>query len=214
MTEVFEWVRHGNIEALNDGLEANPSVALSKTEHGVSLLMFAAYCRNQKAIEVVRPFVNYISLFEAAALGEVKTVMQGLDNQTAHIDNFSTDGFTVLGLASFFGHAELVSALLEEGANPNIASDNDFKVCPLHSACAALSYDIAQMLLLHGAEVNAKQAHDVTSLHSAAHNGHLQLVKLLIEHGAVLNAVTDQGETPLSMAKDKNFTDIIDYLES
>jgi ankyrin repeat protein len=115
------------------------------------------------------------------------------------------DGFTALGLASFFGHLSLVSLLLEQGADPNIASNNAFKVAPIHSACAISRIDITELLIRHGADVNAKQQQGVTPLLSAAHHGQTTLAKLLIDHGADVNAETGKGQTPLAMATEKNF---------
>jgi ankyrin repeat protein len=128
-----------------------------------------------------------------------------LDKNPEFLNAFSSDGFTALGLASFFGHLSLVKVLLDKGANPNIASNNQYKVAPIHSACAISNFEIAELLIRHRADVNAKQMQGVTPLHSAAHNGQTKLSELLIDNGAEINAKMDNGHTPLFMANEKNF---------
>jgi ankyrin repeat protein len=49
-------------------------------------------------------------------------------------------------------------------------------------------------------------------LHSAAHNGQTKLVRLLIDHGADINAKTDNGQTPLLLAIEKNCDETAEIL--
>jgi ankyrin repeat protein len=205
MKELLELIKSGKNTLLEQALSADPSLAEGKTDQGISLLQFAVYCRNSIAIGILRSYEPKLDLFEAASIGEVGIVRQYLEIHPEALNSFSADGFTPLGLASFFGHLPIVSLLLDLGADPNIASNNTFNVAPIHSACAISNVEIAEFLIRHGADVNAKQQQGVTSLHSAAHNGQTRLAKLLIDHGAGVNAKTDYGQTPLFMASEKNF---------
>lgn len=208
MEEIIELVKTGKNELLEQQLNENPSLAFIKTEQGISLLQFAAYCRNNLAVDIIKKHNQKPDFFEAASINDTETVSQLLDKNPEIINSFSSDGFTALGLASFFGHLSLVKLLLEKGANPNIASNNSFKVAPLHSACAISAFDIAKLLIDHGADVNAKQMQGVTPLHSAAHNGQTRLAKFLIDNGAEINAKMENGQTPLFMAKEKDFMEM------
>lgn len=71
---------------------------------------------------------------------------------------------------------------------------------PLHEACNHSHYNVAQILIKGGADVNAKAFEDTTPLHDAAIVGNLKLVKLLIEKGADLIAKNRKGRTPCDMA--------------
>jgi uncharacterized protein len=205
MDEITELIKTASNNELEKRIEENPSLANGKTEQGISFLQFAAYCRNQFAIDLLKKYKNTLDIFEAASIGDINTMILLLDRNLRLLNSFSADGFTILGLASFFGHGSLVKLLLDKGADPNIAANNQLKVSPLHSACAISDYHIAGMLIDHGADVNARQMQNVTPLHSAAHNGQTQLAGLLIEHGADVNAKTDSGQTPLFMANEKHF---------
>lgn len=205
MKEIIELIKKGQNDLLKQKFEENPSLFNSKTEQGISLLQFAAYCKNNFAVDILKRHKQKLDIFEAACIGDNETVSKLLKKNPQIINSFSPDGFTTLGLSSFFGHFSLVKLLLEKGADPNIASNNQFKVTPIHSACAISHFEIAELLIKHGADVNAKQMQGVTPLHSAAHNGQTELSKLLIKNGADVSAKMDNGQTPLFMANENNF---------
>jgi len=47
---------------------------------------------------------------------------------------------------------------------------------------------LAQVLIEHGADVNAQDDNKSTPLHLASSGGHVELAQVLIEHGANVNA--------------------------
>ena len=77
---------------------------------------------------------------------------------------------------------------MERGAEVNSASRNDFEVMPLHSAAATgdseVRYELAKLLLEHGADPNARQQDEFTPLMAADQHEDERLRALLIEHGA------------------------------
>ena len=212
MEEIIDLIRTGKNDLLAQKLNDNPLLADNKTEQGISLLQFAAYCRNNFAVDLLKRYKQNPDIFEAASIGDTETIKQLLEKTPGLLNSFSPDGFTPLGLAAYFGHLSPVKLLLDKGANPNIASNNQFKVTPIHSACAISNFDIAALLIRHGADVNAKQMQGVTALHSAAHNGQTKLSKLLIDNGADINAKMDNGQTPLVMANEKNFQETAELI--
>ena len=214
MKEIIELIKTGDNEKLSQIINDNPSLADNKTDQGISLLQFASYCRNKAAIDILREHRNRLDVFEAASIGDLGTVNALTDKIPEVAGTFSSDGFTPLGLAVFFGHLSIVKLLLEKGADPNIASRNDFKVAPIHSACAISHYEITRLLIEKGADVNARQMHGATPLHSAAHNGQTELARLLIDNGADVNAKMDNGQTPLFMALEKNFQETAVLIKS
>lgn len=62
------------------------------------------------------------------------------------------------------------------------------------------SKESTELLLQHGANVNAKGEHGFTALHYAASTRNPDLIELLIAHGADVSARTDKGDTPLHKA--------------
>jgi ankyrin repeat protein len=129
-----------------------------------------------------------LDIFEAAAVGNTERVRELLREDPGAANAWAEDGFQPLGLASFFGHLETARALIEGGAEVNSASRNDFKVMPLHSACAAddpqTRYELAKLLLENGADPNAVQKDSFTPLAEAEQIHDDRLRDLLVQHGA------------------------------
>jgi ankyrin repeat protein len=72
---------------------------------------------------------------------------------------------------------------------------------PLHSAVAGQHLAISQLLIEHGADVNAVQADDFTPLQEAAQNGQIAMIDLLLDHGADCHAANQQGQTAYDIAQ-------------
>jgi ankyrin repeat protein len=206
-------IREGHVDILSKALQENPALAEGYAKEGVSLLLFAAYCRNQPAVNLLKTYRTSLTIYEAVCTGEIAIAKALLDERPEELNIPSPDGFSLLGYACFFNQPAIARYLIvEKGANVNQPSANAFKVTPLHSACAIASYPLTQLLLDNGADVNARQQGGVTPLHSAAHHGATELVRLLIENGADINAKTDAGETALSFAESSSFSNTAAYL--
>ena len=153
-----------------------------------SEVLQALYTGDQAKADELLKANPQLDIFEAAAVGKTDRVGELLGGDPSLANAWAKDGFQPLGLASFFGHVDTARALVEAGAEVNSASRNDFKVMPLHSACAASDaqtrYELAQLLLEHGADPNARQQDEFTPLMEARQNKDERLEQLLVEHGA------------------------------
>ncbi len=63
-----------------------------------------------------------------------------------------------------------------------------------------------QLLLDHGADVNAQKKGRLTALHLAAFNEHVQVVEVLLKRGADPHGLTDYGRTPFQLAPSSRST--------
>jgi ankyrin repeat protein len=131
-----------------------------------------------------------------------------LDAEPALAQAYADDGFQPLGLAAFFGHADVVNLLLERGAPVNAASRNAQRVMPLHSAVAGQHLAVAQALVAAGADVNATQTDDFTPLQGAAQNGQMEMVRLLLQAGADPGMRQRDGQSALDIAREYHHTDV------
>ena len=85
-------------------------------------------------------------------------------------------------VAARSGRVATVTALLEQGANPD--SRNRIGDTPLNTAAKKGDAAIVKLMLERGADVNLQNASGVSPLMSAAYGGHADIVKLLLAHKA------------------------------
>ena len=95
-------------------------------------------------------------------------------------------GATPLWIASENGSAAMVKALLQAGANPNLALL--LGETPLMVAARSGNADVVEQLIAKGAEVNARAARGQTALMWAVAQQHPDVVKVLLAHGADVHA--------------------------
>lgn len=113
-------------------------------------------------------------------------------------------GFTPLHLAARTSSIECVELLLRDGnADPN-SEDFDHRT-PLHAAIgkADTAFDIIELLISWGANVNSKDVYGFTALHLAALDGLAHCVELLIYHGADVTTKSRKGTTALNVINRK-----------
>ncbi len=79
---------------------------------------------------------------------------------------------------------------------------------PLHAALSKGHADVAMLLVMHGAEVDASDNAGMSPLHRASQSGRRDHVVLLLEHGADINGRNAEGETPLFVAAREGELDI------
>ncbi len=207
-----EYIQSGNADALSALLVTNPELAKQQTSYQVSPLMLSCYYRKPSISTIILNYVNDITIFEAAAVGKFDVVAHLVYLKPDSVAIFSEDGFTALGLSSYFGNEDITRYLLLKGADPNISSQNGYTVYPIHSAVASNYNMIAKMLLEAGADVNVTQMSGLTPLHSAAQNGNIELLILLLEAGANVHAKTESGKTASDMALEKGHPHIAKIL--
>jgi ankyrin repeat protein len=78
---------------------------------------------------------------------------------------------------------EITKLLLDHGAKPNVR-ERGFGYTPLHWAARNGHAAVVQLLVEHGANVNAKDYEEETALRRAREYGHEEIAQLLRKHGA------------------------------
>lgn len=210
---LFEAVAAGNIAAIRELVEGDPGLASSRNEQQISIIMFALYHKQNDIVDLLLKHRPTIDLFEAAALGDSKTVRAILPAEPDQISSYSADGFSALALACYFGQSVATNVLIETGADVNAMSRNGADLCPLHGAVAGGHTEVVTLLLDAGANPNAKQRGGWTPLHGAANHGDVEQVSLLLAAGADRSLTSDGGKTARDMADAKNHAEVVALLD-
>jgi ankyrin repeat protein len=94
------------------------------------------------------------------------------------------------------GGVDLVELLPDSSVQATAAADGE-GLTLLMRAAAHGHTEVAQLLMLRGANVLGVNAACLTALHYAAYNGKSETLRLLLQHGADMNVSDKHGLTPL-----------------
>lgn len=203
VSEFLEAIKTGDTNKVRELLQKNSRFSATRDKQGVSAVLLALYHQHPELVHILLPHLSELSIFEASALGYRDAVAQIIKKSPKLVNDISSDGFSPLGLAVFFGHYHTAEYLIELGADVNRPSSNKMRVRPLHSAAAnkdeTLALRLAERLIKAGADVNVSQRGGWTPLHQAAAHGNTDLVRLLLRYSANPNARAEDGRIPQDM---------------
>ena len=230
-TPLMQAARLGNAETVRALLESGADPNVAEKNGAQTALMWAASERHAavtKELVAHNADVNAHSKNGATALmfaarGDAASARILLDGGARANDQIPDWGGTALIIASTMGKLDVVEALLDKGADPNVADANSFTA--LHAAVRDSDYGedqaqrvnvvpILKALLAHGANPNARIHQEkqtvrapnevsfegATPVALAAEVNNLDAIKVLVEGGADPNIPTAYGTTPLVLA--------------
>jgi uncharacterized protein len=198
-TEFFDAIKQGNRDEVERRVNLDPGLIHVK-ENGLSPILVAAYHQEPEIASYLADKTVAINIFEASATGKINNIIRLLARDPQLVNAYAEDGFQPLGLASYFGHADIAEYLIKAGAPINSPSRNGLKAAPIQSAVAAGHEKVVQMLLRLGADPNAREQDGYTPLHAATQNGHEDMIRILLYGGADLTLRGKDGKTPLDLA--------------
>jgi len=190
---------------------------------GETALMWAVERQNWTSVEILlqrgvntnlTDIQGKTALHKASKLGLMKFVELLVEkgnadvNQVAKGDNL--DGCSALQEAAYFGKSDIVIFLVEHGARVN--QQNKLGRTALHRAASKNDVDVIQTLLDNGSDIDQVDQSGKTAIHWATFYGNLNVVKVLVENGADLTKTDKAKCTCAAIAKTKQHTQILQFL--
>lgn len=208
-----EHVKTGQLDAVKADLAADPALLDGTNEAGQCAFLLAKYYRQGAVADYLLSLHPNLDVFTLCVAGHTAEVLKAIDAKPELLEAHSTDGWTPLHLAGFFGWPELANGLLDKGAKIDSRSTNSMENTPLHAAAAGGATPLVELLLKRGAQVNATQHGGWTALHAAAQAGNRAMVETLVAHGASVNQRAENNQTPLDLALLKGHQELVEFLE-
>ena len=187
-------------------------MAETPTSGAPSDFLMALYMGDRERAEMLAG-TSVLSLPELAAFGDLSAVSRRLALTPADVMTFSSDGWTALHLAGYFGYDAVTVVLIRAGSSLSVASRNAQGNTPLHAALAGRgSMAVLSALIAAGSDVSALDAQGVAPIHLAASRGDQAATALLMACGADKRTPMPDGKTAADFARERGHADLADWL--
>ena len=221
-------VRDNDINAVKELIASGADVNWQNERNGYSPLMTAAFDNHEEMVKLLISEGADIDhqnkrggtpLILACSFNRVE-VAKLLISEGADLNIKGKDGETALIAAGCLSQ-ELVELLLLKGADVNAKKVNGtgvFTECINGVLWKSVTLELAEILLSKGVDIDETRtsggSQGFTNLMMAVDSNNEEVVRFLIKNGANVNAKTKDGDTALSLAVKKGYTNIIEILKA
>jgi ankyrin repeat protein len=199
-----------------------PEALQETNEQGMTALHYAAWCGKEEIVSFLLGqgaqadsrdedgTTPFISACDKGHMGVVRLLLQHVGPEA--LQETDTKGRTALHFAAKWGHEDIVTFLLGQGAQAN--SRDDVGTTPLMWACINSRTGVVQMLVQHMGKQAVQETDNggITALHFAAYWGHEETAAFLISQGAECSSRTARELTPLMFACDRGRLGVVRLL--
>lgn len=214
LNQFHEHVKRGELAQVRAAIGEDQSLLEATNASGQSAFLLAKYYHRDDIADHLLSLNPKLDLFESCVAGRTATVLADIDRDPLLLETYSSDGWTPLHLAAFFGHLDLAASLLDRGADVNARSTNGLNNTPLHAAAAGGHTELVGLLLKRGAAVNTRQEGGWTALHAAAQSGNRQMLEILLASGADPTVRAANNQLPLDLALSRGHGEVAALLEA
>ena len=157
--------------------------------------------RRPRSMSTVRPEKpEAVPLYYAALLGFRDLAEHLISENPENVNARGGELETPMHAAVHAGHTNILSLLVEHGADMEGLSMSKNKTTPLNYAAWHGKLEVGQYLLDHGADIHTRDGQRDDPLMRAAYCGQVEFARMLIERGAVIDARGYRDWTSLHFA--------------
>jgi len=168
-----------------------------------------------RSAEYIQPYLYFSENNETALIISIthtypkKDIIELLIKNGADVNIKPHSGRSALMEAIIFGHNDIAILLINSGADVNVKTYGKFKrtyladYTPLIFATHDSMYEVAELLIKKGADINAQATDGITALVRAVHSDQIRMVELLLKNGADVTTRKDNKNILLYYAKQK-----------
>ena len=183
--------------------------------------LFSQYTQRRSEVEQSLLAFNIVSQNESVDEQNVTKLNALTDwssiNGTFPITASGNDEHTAAMVAARDGLTGSLKVIMDNGADQTIP-DHYMKAIPLHKAAYNGHADVIELLSNYAGfeeTLNAQGPNNgYTPLHDAVWHGHVTAAKALIDAGAMTDLVGFDGKTPLMLAQEYRYSEIVKLLEN
>ncbi len=202
-----------NVDEVFEDFGGNPLFIACKNGHEKivdSLLKYKYQINEIKEIDKAQEKDGATLLITACQNGH-NQVVDVLLKWRADFNKTLKNGATPMFIACENGFTKIVEALIRAGAEFDQELANG--ATPLFIATHYNQVEAVEALIKAGAEINKMlKINNATSLHIACRKGNLELARALVGGGANVNATLIRGDTPLYIASENGYLEMVKFL--